>query len=249
MAICASCGKEIRDDIWTCGFCGAPVAQPTAGETGGSEGSAYGSEGYNPYAGQAAAGTGAYGSTTTSYGSSPEGLTPYGTPMPRTAPPKSGGLSGTTKLILVGAAVALIAIVAVWFFVLRGGGGDEFIGTWTAVESSQGSLVIERDGGGLQVTMVGADQQRIGPLKTDLSDDELEIKLEATGGDEQQKAAVETVKALFEATIEDFKMALRIRDADGRLLLTVSGTSKLGGGETTAPVTVFVKGAAAGQTL
>jgi hypothetical protein len=248
MATCANCGKEIRDDVWTCGSCGAPVAQSTAGDTGGSEASAYGSEGYNPYAGQAAAGTGAYGSTTTSYGSSPEGLTPYGTPLPRTAPPRSGGLSGTTKLILAAAAVALIAIVAVWFFVLRGGGGDEFVGTWTAAESGQGSLVIERDDGGLQVTLVGADQQRIGPLKTDLSGDELEIKLEATGDDEQQKTAVEMVKALFEATIQDFKMALRIRDADGRLLLTVSGKPKLGGQDETTQVSEYVKGAA-GQTI
>ena len=25
MATCAGCGKEIRDDDWTCGHCGAPV--------------------------------------------------------------------------------------------------------------------------------------------------------------------------------------------------------------------------------
>jgi hypothetical protein len=110
----------------------------------------------------------------------------------------------------------MVAIVAVWFFVLRGGGGDEFVGTWNAVRSDEGSLVIEHGDDGIQVTMVGADKQRVGPLKTDLNGDALEIKLEAVGDDAQQKAAVEMVRALFEATIEDFKMTLRVRGAASR---------------------------------
>ena len=209
MAICPSCGKEIRDDIWTCGFCGAPVAQSAASGTGGGEDSAYGSEGYNPYASQAAAG-GAYGTpaygaqTPTSYGSAAEGMTPYGTPLPQTAPASSGGLSQVTKLALVGAAVAIVAIVAVWFFVLRGsGGGDQFIGSWTATEASAGSLLVERGDDGIEVTMIGTDQARVGPLKTSLDGDELEVKFEAAGGDETDKAAIEVVGALFEASVDD----------------------------------------------
>ena len=31
MATCANCGKEIRDDVWTCGFCGTPVSKTTSG--------------------------------------------------------------------------------------------------------------------------------------------------------------------------------------------------------------------------
>jgi len=30
MAVCQDYGREIRDDIWTCGFYGAPVAQRSA---------------------------------------------------------------------------------------------------------------------------------------------------------------------------------------------------------------------------
>ncbi len=247
MAVCPNCGKEIRDDIWTCGFCGAPVAQAAAQDTGGGEDSPYGSEGYNPYASQAAAsaGMGAYGGATTSYDSAPEGMTPYGTPMPQAAPASSGGLSQVTKFALIGAAVAVVAIVAVWFFVLRGSGsGDQFVGTWTAVEASQGGLVIERGDGGLQVSLVGTDKEVVGPLKTDLDGDELEIKLEAAGGDETDKAAVDIVRAFFEASVDDLRLALRVRSADGHLLLSVSGKPKSGGDEMTTQATEYVKASA-----
>jgi hypothetical protein len=257
MAICASCGKEIRDDIWTCGYCGAPVAQSSTGasDASGGEDSAYGNEGYNPYASQAAAssayGAAAYGGVepgAAGFGAATEGMTAYGTPMPQAKPAKSGGLSSTMKLVLAIAAVAVVAIVAVWFLVLRGqGGGDQFVGTWTAVSSDQGSLVVKRGDDGLVVTMVGTDKQSVGPLKTDLDGQALEIKLEAVGDDAQQKAAVDMVRALFEATVEDFKMILRVRDADGHLLMNVSGKSKVGGDEATMPVTEFVK--AGVQTL
>lgn len=255
MAICTSCGKEIRDDVWTCGFCGTPVAQSSAGDAEGGEDSAYGAEGYNPYATQAAAsspyGAASYGGQepAAQYGAAPQGMTPYGTPMPQAAPAKSGGLSRTTKLTLVIAAAAVIAIVAVWFFVLRGqGGGDQFVGTWTAVESGQGGLVIERGDDGLQVSLVGTGKERVGPLKTDLDGDELEIKLEAVGGSDEDKAAVDMVRELFEATVEDFKMVLTFRSADSHLLMTVSGKSKVGGDQTSLPVTEFVR-AGASATL
>jgi hypothetical protein len=253
MATCPSCGKEIRDGVWTCGSCGAPVAQAPAQDASGGEDSAYGSEGYNPYAAQAAASSaygaanyggvepGGYGTSRTEYDSTPEGMTPYGTPMPQAAPAKSAGLSRTMKLVLVFAGVAVIAIVAIWFFVLRGGGGDQFIGTWTAVKTGGGGLVIEHGGGGLQVTMIGADKSRVGPLKKHLDGDELEIKLEAVGGDDADKAAVDTVRALFEATVEDFKMVLRLRGADSHLLMNVFGRSKIGGDQTTMPVTEFIR--------
>jgi hypothetical protein len=244
MAICASCGKEIRDDVWACGSCGAPVTHAEPDDTAGEQGSAYGAEGYSPYASQAAAsaGMGAYGAATTSYGSAAEGMTPYGTPLPQAAPASSGGLSQVTKLALAGAVVAIVAIVAVWFFVVRGsGGGDQFLGTWNAVKNGEGGLVIERGDDGLQVSMVGTDQERVGPLKTELSGGDLEIKLEAAGGDEADKAAVDIVRALFEASIEDFKLTLRVRTADGHLLMTVSGKAKTGGSEATVPVTEFVK--------
>jgi len=256
MAICANCGKEIRDDVWTCGFCGAPVAKAPADDAQSGDASPYGSEGYNPYAQQAAQaaayGAARYGGVEPGaqagheqYGGSPEDMTPYGTPMPQAKPAKSGGLSSTVKLVLALAVVAILAIVAVWFFVLRdSGGGDQFVGTWTAVQSGEGGLVIERGGDGLQVSILGAGTEPVGPLKTELDGDELEIKLEAVSDDETDKAAVEMVRALFEATIEDFKMTLRVRAADGHLLLNVAGKSKVGGGQATTQVTEYVKAGA-----
>jgi len=247
MAVCPNCGKEIRDDIWTCGFCGAPVAQVKADDSS-AEGSAYGSEGYNPYAAAAKSDPGAYGQpaygaqTPTSYGGAAEGMTPYGTPLPTTAPASSGGLSQVTKLALVGAAVAIVAIVAVWFLVLRGsGGGEQFLGSWTASEASAGSLLIERGDDGLEVTMIGADARRVGPLKTDLDGDDLEVKFEAAGGDETDKAAIDVVGALFEASVDDFKMTLRLRDSDGVLVMSVSGKVKSGGDKQTLPVAEYIK--------
>ena len=253
MATCASCGKEIGGDVWTCGSCGAPVAQTTE-TAGATEESPYGAEGYNPYAAAAAAsspyGAANYGGQEPAggqYGNAPEGMTPYGTPMPQAAPASSGGLSQAMKLALVFAGVAIVAIVAVWFFVLRGsGGGDQFVGTWTAVKNGEGGLVIERGDDGLQVSMIGADKERVGPLKTDLDGDELGIKLEAVGGSDEDQAAVDIVRKLFEATIEDFKLVLRYRSADSRLLLTVSGKSRAGGEQTTMPVTEFTRAGTTG---
>ena len=76
--------------------------------------------------------------------------------------------------------------------------------------------MIERGDDGLQVSLVGADKELVGPLKTDLDGDELEIKLEAVG-DETDKAAVDIVRAFFEASVDDFRLALRVRSADGHL--------------------------------
>ena len=251
MATCRSCGREIRDDVWTCGFCGATVAQPTAQEAqspadAGAEESAYGAEGYNPYAARAAASSAysaaRYGGVEpgpAGLGGAAEGMTPCGTPMPQAAPAASGGLSPMTRLVLAGAVVAIVAIVAVWFFVLRAqGGGERFIGTWTAVKNGAGGLVVERGDDGLRASLIGSDQQRVGPLKCDLDGEELEISLEAVGDDD--KAAVDAVRALFEATLEDFRIVLTVRDADGRLLLTVSGTAKDGETTTLTP-TEFVR--------
>lgn len=247
MAICANCGNEIRDDVWTCGSCGAPVARSKADDAGADD-SAYGSEGYNPYAAAAAADPGAYGppafgaQAPSSYGSAAEGMTPYGTPLPQTAPASSGGISQVTKLALIGAVVAIVAIVAVWFFVLRGsGGGDQFVGTWTAIEATTGGLVIEQGDDGIEVTIIGSDKARVGPLKTDLDGDEIEVKLEAAGGDETNKTAIDVVAAMFEASVDDFKMTLRRRESDGHLILNVSGKPRSGGDTQTMPVGEYVR--------
>lgn len=146
--------------------------------------------------------------------------TSYAAPAPAAA---RGGLSGTTLAVLVVAAVAVVAIIGVWFFLLRGGGGAQFIGTWTATDGSAGGLVIVKNGSDFEISILGADQQRVGPLKGELHGDELEIRLESAGGDDAEQAAVAVVKAMFEALVEDFELLLTHRSSDDRLLLDVAG--------------------------
>jgi hypothetical protein len=229
MAICGSCGKEIRDDVWTCGFCGAPVVR--RGSEPAADDSAYGSEGYNPYA-NAGSGTasGGYGTATTSYGDAPEGLTPYGTPLPQAAPPSSGGLSSTTKLVLVGAGVAVVAIVLVWFLAIRGSqiGGDQFVGHWTAVDAKAGSMAIAKDEGHIEITLVSPQGAKAGPFKGDLQGDRLELTFEAANGDDTNKAIAGVLKAYLSGALDDGHLLLTVRDTDGHLVMSISGKAPSG---------------------
>ncbi len=144
-------------------------------------------------------------------------------------------------MVLAGAAVAIVAIVAVWFFVLRGAaGGEQFVGTWTAVQDGGGGLVIAKRDGEMQITITRAGEQSSGPFKGKLRGDTLEITLEPATGSAESEAAGESVKSMFEAFIEDFRMVLTVRPGDGRLLLDVEGTPKTGG-SATIPTTEFVK--------
>ena len=249
MAICTQCGKEIRDDVWTCGVCGTPVAQPTtggsAGDSAGAEDGAYGSEGYNPYAAQAAAdqGAGAYGATLTSYENAPEGMTPYGTPIPQTRPASDGGLSSLTKLVLAGAGVAVLAIVLVWFFALRGGdaGGTQFLGDWQALDTDMGSIVIAKNDGDFEITLVSGQGGEAGPFKGDLQGDELELKFEAADEDDTNEAVAKLLKAFVTGALEDAHLMLSVRGADGHLLMSISGKAANGGDDVKAQAAEYVK--------
>ena len=166
------------------------------------------------------------------------GDTSYAAPAPTAA---RGGLSSTTLTVLVVAIVAVAVIIGVWFFVLRDSGGTQFIGTWTATDGTTDGLVIAKSEGEFQISILGADQQRVGPLKGELHGDELEIKLESANDDEAEAAAVAVVKAMFEALVEDFELLLTHRSSDDRLLLDVAGEPVAG--MRPVPTTEYVRAA------
>ena len=127
MASCPSCGAETRQGDWTCRSCGSPLNAP-APETGGSGEPAYDQAYY-------------------------EAPTIYGTAAPsnqRAATPKAARGSAL-PLLLTLAVVAVVAVVGVWFFVLRPSPGAQFLGTWhaktvTASGTTAETLTISRNG-------------------------------------------------------------------------------------------------------
>ena len=199
MASCTSCGKEIRDDDWTCGHCGAPLARAGA-----------------------AAGSGAGPS---GYASSYEPQAAYGAPAaPQAA---KGGLSRTTLAIIIVAALAVVAIVALWFLFVRGTGGTSpFLGTWNEPAGGNGSVVIKMKSGDFKVTMSGKDAagaQKTYTIPARLVGSSLEITVDdfigATGNEDQAAQA----KAVFESLITDFRLVFALKDPS-HLEMKVEGT-------------------------
>jgi hypothetical protein len=205
MASCASCGKEIRDDDWTCGQCGAPLAR-----AGAAAGSGAGLSGYAPSYEPAAA----YG-TPASYGA------------PAAAAAANRGLSRTTLTVIIVAAVAVVAIIAVWFLFVRGTGGTSpFLGTWNEPAGGNSSVVIKKKSGDFKVTMSGTDAagtQKTYTIPAHLVGASLEITIDdfvgATGNEDQAAQA----KAVFESLIRDFRLVFALKDPT-HLEMKVEGT-------------------------
>ena len=206
MATCASCGKEIRDDDWTCGNCGAPVTG-----TGAPVGSGAGPSGYAP-----------------SY----EPPADYGAPVaygaPATPPATRGGLSRTTLTIIIVAALAVVAIIVVWFFFVRGTGGTSpFLGTWQDTARQDTSVVIKKRSGEFKVTLSAKDAagtQKSYTIPAHLDGSNLVITvddfLKATDNEEQAAQA----KAMFETLIMDFRLVFTLNDPT-HLKMAVEGTA------------------------
>jgi zinc-ribbon domain len=207
MASCTSCGKEIRDDDWTCGHCGAPLAR--AGAAAGS-------------------------------GASPSGYAPSYEPpaafsAPAAPPAANGGLSRTTLTIIIVAALAVVAIVAVWFLFVRGTGGTSpFLGTWKEPAGGDNSVVISKRSGDFKVTMSGRDAagaQKTYTIPAHLVGASLEITVDdfikATGSEDQAAQA----KVVFESIIKDFRLVFALKDP-AHLEMRVEGTPV--GGSVTA---------------
>lgn len=203
MATCASCGKEIRDNAWTCGQCGAPVIRAGGGAAGGAPGGAPSAYGYAP-------------------GFEPP---PAGASAGAPAAAPGGGMSRATLVILLVAVVAIVAIVAVWFFFLRTTpGGQEYLGAWQATDQKTGSMIVAKEDGDFKITMVSPAGAKTGPFKGSLKDDALELKFEAANGDDTNKAAAGFLKSLVEAALQDPQLLLTVNKTDGHLIFTIKGT-------------------------
>jgi hypothetical protein len=199
MATCPSCDKEVRDGDWTCGGCGMPVAGAGA---------------------PAGAGHG------TSYTPPQDAYVPpavYGAPAAAVAPRR--GLSRTAVTVLVLALIAVVAIVAVWFFVLRGS-SSPFDGTWNAGAGGMGSIVISGSGDELKVKFIGADSsgtQKSYAVPAHMSGSDLVITVDDFVKASGSKAQASQARAVFEALIKDFRLVFTLQDPT-HLKMTVEGT-------------------------
>lgn len=212
MAECPSCNAPIKDGDWTCGQCGTPVAgadmPPAAGQYGG--------------------GTTAYSAAATpAYGGPGQWAPEY---QPQPAAPAAEGSGGLLRLVVVAGVIAIIAIVLVWFFMLRGPAttGEEYLGAWTAsTEQGIATIQVADDGEALSVTMTGSRSDQRITVPAHLDGENLVITMDdfsQIAGEENAEAFKTTLQALA----GDFRMVFSSVDAT-HLDLRIVGTAP--GGE------------------
>ena len=201
MTKCPSCGVEIKDGDWTCGGCGAPVAGAGMTPADGQYGGGAPAEQY----GGAFTASGQYG----------------GAAAPAAAP------SGLLKTVLVFAVVAVVAVVLVWFFLLRGPAttGEEFVGTWTATtEQGIATVGVEKQADAFTVTLTGNEPSQKVAVPAHLDGEELLITVD----DFSQMAGAanaEAFKAALTALAGDFKLVFSSVDATHLDLRIVGATA------------------------
>ncbi len=225
MTDCPSCGAALKEDDWTCGRCGAPVAG--AG-----------------LAGAPGTGGGAGGAPPGSSGSSSEWLPEY-RPQPATAAaaPERSGSSGLLRLVIIVAVVAVVAIVAVWFFVLRGPStsGEEFLGTWTTTQQGITTAEIARSEDAFSLTLSGSQESQKVTVPARLDGADLVVTMDdfsQIAGESNAERFKEALKALA----GDFRMVFSSVDAT-HLSLRIVGTSASGQDfDETIPLTKDVAG-------
>jgi hypothetical protein len=220
MASCAECGEPVNEGAWTCGKCGAPIVstQPKPREE---------SQGFSAYY------------------KGPDETPPPELQATGSAQAGKSGLSrGSWMIIGVGIAVVLAIFVA-WFFFLRNGDANAYVGTWIPVDGSGGLLVIAKSGGGGAVTMTDEKGQKVGPLKAHMNGGNLEFDLTPAGGNAQDKAAIEVMKALLGAFIKDLKFVAIHNSSNDTLSLKTEGKPIAGGTSTGLNQTVQFKRAGA----
>lgn len=211
MATCESCGKEIKDGDWNCGYCGAPVAKTSATATGAAA--------YAPPAD-------AYAPSADAYAPAPYPSAGGYQPASAAVAVPSRGMSRGLVVALVVAAVAVLAIVAVWFFFVRGG-GSPFDGTWNAGSTAGAAqIVITGSGDGMKIEFTGTDasgQTKKSTVPAHMDGADLVVTVDdfikATGNKDQATQ----LKAAFEAIIKDFRLVFALQDST-HLKMTVEGT-------------------------
>jgi hypothetical protein len=196
----------------------APGAGHYAGET-----TAYASAGASAYGSSPAYGAPAYG------GPADWGPEHYPQPAAESAAPAQAGSSGLLRLVLIVGVVAILAIVLVWFFVLRGPAttGEEFLGTWTAT-TQQGiaTIAVAQMDDAFSVTITGNEESQKITVPAHLDGTDLVITMD----DFSQMAGeanAEAFKATLQALAGDFKMVFSGVDA-ARLDLHIVGTAASG---------------------
>jgi hypothetical protein len=201
MAKCPSCDAPLKDGDWTCGACGAPVAGAPA-----------------------SAPTGAYSAP-----ASQQDYLPEYRSQPAGASAAKQGSSGMLRLVLIFAAIAIVAVVAVWFFALRGPSttGEEFVGSWTAdTQSGIATAVIAKEGDAFTVTLGGPQQGQSVSVPAHLDGMDLVITLD----DFSQMAGeanADRFKDALEALAGDFRMVFTSVSAND-LSLRIVGSSPSG---------------------
>jgi len=193
MTKCPSCDAPLKDGDWTCGACGAPSAGAGMAPAGGQ----YGGAPAEQYGGGFTTATGQYG----------------GAAAPAAAP--SAAPSGLLKTVLVLAVIAVIAVVLVWFFVLRGPAttGEEFVGTWTTTtEQGIATVVVAQTEDAFSVTLTGNDAAQKVTVPAHVDGKELLITVDdfsQIAGEENAEA----FKAALAALAGDFKLVFSSVDA------------------------------------
>jgi hypothetical protein len=206
MAVCEQCGKEIRDDAWVCGLCGAPVAYGGGGSDSSSQ--------YE----YAAANTGSGDYSSSQY--------VPGAPVLAASPKARSGRSAQMVWIAgIGGLVAVLAVVAVWFFVLRGPvTGTSIAGTWRTPTDDKTELIITAKAGGYELSIANKDGKQIGPFSTQMVSGSLTTSFEAaSGSDANQQAAAALFKQIMGSIYQGFTMAFSYRASDDKLLASVQG--------------------------
>jgi hypothetical protein len=207
MTTCSECGRDINDGAWVCGICGAPVTD---------RGPAPDTSNYyeNPGAGSE---SGEY--TSSQY--------VPGAPVHVDSPARDGHSPRLVWVIGLAGLAAVLAIVLVWFFVLRGPAqGVGFAGTWRGTTGDTTEVIIEAKGGGYELSMSSKGGNTVGPFVTQMVDGNLTTNLEATAGSsDKQKAAAALFKEIMGNLNQEFSLVFTHRASDDTLLVSLKGFS------------------------
>jgi hypothetical protein len=213
MTTCSECGRDVNDGAWVCGMCGAPVTDrgpaPDTINYYENPGSTYGSDEY----------------TSSQY--------VPGAPVVAASPRPARRSPQIVWMIGLGGLIAVLAIVLVWFFVLRGpASGTGFAGTWRGTGNDAAQVIIEATNGGYELSMTNDKGENVGPFITQMVDGNLTTSLDVTAGSsDKQKAAGALFKQIMGSVYPDFVMVLKYRSTDDVLLVSLQGIAAAAGKE------------------
>jgi hypothetical protein len=131
-------------------------------------------------------------------------------PVPRVITPSGGDDKRTTIwLVIALAALAVLAVVLVWAFVLRDS-GEEFVGNWAPIEGGGGGLVVTLRDGDFEVAMFDEDLELMGTYPAARDGDTLTFRFTDT----------QSGRGLMKATLthdeERDVLTLRLTTADAQ---------------------------------